>query len=50
MMTKADHERAVEEGTEIVEEVNAIADEVNGHKPFVVVGDVNSSSVNYRSF
>ena len=50
MMTKADHERAVEEGTEIVEEVNAITDEVNGHKPFVVVGDVNSSGVNYRSF
>jgi hypothetical protein len=50
MMTKADHERAVEEGTEIVEEVNAIVDEVNGHKPFVVVGDVNSSGVNYKSF
>jgi hypothetical protein len=50
MMTNSDHERAIEEGTEIVEEVNAIADEVNGHKPFVVVGDVNSSGVNYRSF
>jgi hypothetical protein len=50
MMTKADHERVVEEGTKIVEEVNAIADEVNGHKLFVVVGDVNSSGINYRSF
>ena len=49
MMTKVDNERAIEEGTEIVEEVNAIADELNGHKPFVVVGDVNSSSINYRS-
>jgi hypothetical protein len=43
MMTKADHVRAVEE-------VNAIVDEVNGHKPFVLVGDVNSSGVNYISF
>jgi hypothetical protein len=50
MMTKVDYERAVEEGTEIVEEINTIADEMNGHKPFIVVGDVNSSGVNYRSF
>jgi hypothetical protein len=49
-MTKVDYERAVEEGTEIVDEVNAIADEVNGYKPFVVVGDINSSGVNYSSF
>ena len=49
-MMKAYHERVVEEGTKLVEEVNAIADEVNGHKPFVVVMDVNSSSINYKSF
>ena len=50
ILSRADHEMLVKEGTEILEEVNKMADEVNGHKSFYIVGDLSSEGFKFRSY
>jgi hypothetical protein len=40
----------VKEGTEILGEVNNKAYEVNGQKPFYIIGDLNYESFKFKSY
>jgi hypothetical protein len=50
ILSRADHEVLVKEGTETLGEVNDRADEVNGQKPFYIVGDLNCESFKFRLY
>jgi hypothetical protein len=50
IMSTVEHERLVQEGTDIMDEVNDGAEEVNGQKPFYVVSDTMADGFKYRSY
>jgi hypothetical protein len=43
ILSNVDHERLVKEGTDIMHKVNGMVKEVNGHKPFFIVGNRTSN-------
>jgi hypothetical protein len=48
--SSVNHECLVQEGTQIVEDINDTADTVDGKKPFYIVEDLDSDGFKYRSY
>jgi hypothetical protein len=47
ILSNVDHERLVKEGTDIMHKVNGMVKEVNGHKPFFIVGNRTSNGFKF---
>ena len=50
IMSTVEHEQLLREGTDIMDKVNDATEEVNGQKPFYVVGDTTANGFKYRSY
>lgn len=47
VLTNADHKQLIKEGSDVMDEVNGMAEEVYGHKPFFIVGDRTSTGFKF---
>ena len=50
ILSHVKHEQLVQEGIEIIDNVNDTIEEVNGEKPFYVVGDTTSEGFKYQTY
>ena len=50
VLTNADHKQLIKEGSDVMDEVNGMAEEVYGHKPFFIVGDHTSNGFKFCSY
>jgi hypothetical protein len=50
ILSTAEHERLVREGTDIMDNINNDSENVDGQKPFYMVGDLESDGFMYRSY